>query len=324
MPKSNANKEIKFELHERSKHRARYNFDELVAVNPELSSFVFENKYKNQTIDFANPKAVLALNKSMLMANYGVKFWQIPEGYLCPPIPGRADYIHYAADLLAATNNGNIPKGEKINILDIGMGASCIYPLMGNAIYDWSFMGSEIDSDAIKSAQNIIDKNNLQDKITLKKQLNKCHFFQGILEQNQKIDLSICNPPCHANAEEAEAGTTRKWNNLKKLDTKKTVLNFGGHKNELWTRGGERTFIKNMIFESRKFSDSCLWFTTLVSKQDHLDSVYQNLKQAQVKEAKTINMGQGQKISRIVAWTFLSKQEQNNWCKKWEQKNTEK
>ena len=42
------------------------------------------------------------LNRAILMHHYGVKSWDIPAGYLCPPIPGRADYIHSVADLLAA------------------------------------------------------------------------------------------------------------------------------------------------------------------------------------------------------------------------------
>jgi 23S rRNA (adenine1618-N6)-methyltransferase len=43
-----------------------------------------------------------------------------------PSIPGRADYIHYIADLLAESNNGIIPRSWDQG-LDIGIGANCIY-----------------------------------------------------------------------------------------------------------------------------------------------------------------------------------------------------
>ena len=83
-----------------------------------------------------------------------------------------------------------------------------------------------------------------------------------------------------------------------------TVLNFGGKNNELWTKGGERQFIKNMIQESKDFAKSVKWFSTLVSKKANLNAIYDALQKVKAKEVKTIPMGQGQKISRIVAWTF--------------------
>ena len=93
------NKE-KIELHPRNKHRERYDFQQLINTCPELAPFVKLNNYNDESIDFFNPNAVKMLNKALLKQHYGINNWEIPEGYLCPPIPSRADYLHYIADLL--------------------------------------------------------------------------------------------------------------------------------------------------------------------------------------------------------------------------------
>ena len=102
---------IKTNLHERNKHRGRYDFKLLIEISPDLTEFVNKNKYGDASIDFFDPLAVKALNRALLMHFYGLKFWEIPNGYLCPPIPGRADYIHHIAELLGSNNQGKIPKG---------------------------------------------------------------------------------------------------------------------------------------------------------------------------------------------------------------------
>lgn len=304
-------------LHPRNVHRDRYDFESLCKSDPSLLPFVFENQYGDQTIDFANPDSVRNLNRALLKHFYNIEFWDIPEGYLCPPIPGRADYIHYAADLLARSNSGKIPTGQKVKVLDIGTGANLIYPILGNSIYDWSFEGAELDQKSIISAQQIIKKNpTLNGKIELRHQPDSSRIFTGIIEKDEFFDLTICNPPFHESAAEAEAGNARKVKNLKGKTSAKPTLNFGGQANELWCEGGESKFIKRMIQESIEFKFSCCWFTTLVAKEVTLPSIYANLKRAGVTEMKTIPMSQGNKKSRIVAWTFLNPKQIENWGKK--------
>ncbi|MBI9098576.1 MAG: RlmF-related methyltransferase, partial [Spirochaetaceae bacterium] len=111
-------------LHERNIHRDRYDLDALIKVLPELQEYTIKNPSGEKTIDFSDPKAVLSLNKALLKKYYNVENWMIPKGYLCPPIPGRADYIHYAADLLGEMNNGDVPRGKRVNVLDVGTGAN--------------------------------------------------------------------------------------------------------------------------------------------------------------------------------------------------------
>jgi len=303
-------------LHPRNKHRERYDFKQLINACPELAKHVKVNAYGNESIDFSNPKAVKWLNKALLKKYYGVDYWDIPTGYLCPPIPGRADYIHYIADLLGNSNGGKIPTGSKIKCMDIGVGASCVFPIIGNKEYGWSFIASETDTVALESANKIITYNAFLNKnIELRFQENARDIFHGIMERNEPVDVTICNPPFHSSPEEAMEGSLRKQSSLthKKITT--PTLNFGGQSNELWCEGGEERFVRDMIRQSKQFSSNCFWFTTQISKQSHLDGIYEALSTARAVEVKTIPMGQGTKVSRIVAWTFLKPDQQNVWKK---------
>ncbi len=298
---------LKPSLHPRNRHREQYDFKVLTTSCEELKPFVTHNKFGNETIDFANPKAVKMLNKALLKHFYHVENWNIPANYLCPPIPGRADYIHYIADILAENNLGNI-SSSNIKCLDIGVGANCVYPIIGNYEYNWQFVGTDIDAKALENATQIINANpNLKDKIELRLQTNPKHIFFGIIKENEKFDMTICNPPFHASFAEAQAGTMRKLNNLNHKKAQKVTLNFGGKSNELWCDGGEQKFIQNMIVESKRFATSCRWFSTLVSKASNLKGIYATLKKANATNIKTIPMSQGNKVSRIVAWTFFTK-----------------
>lgn len=301
-------------LHPRNPHRFRYDFDKLTTSFPELKSFVFVNEHDVETIDFANPDAVKALNKALLIADYDIQNWDIPANYLCPPIPGRADYVHYIADLLAESNNGIIPEDENVIGLDIGIGANCIYPIIGNNAYNWSFVGTDIDENAIQNCKKIITENpKLIDAISLQLQTEPRFIFKNIILPEDKFAFTICNPPFHASQDEATKSTIRKVNNLENTRTKNPILNFGGQNAELWCEGGEFGFITQMIYESVKYPLQVFWFTTLVSKKDNLKSIYKTLNKVGAVEIKTIEMAQGQKTSRFVAWTFLSEKQQKDW-----------
>jgi 23S rRNA (adenine1618-N6)-methyltransferase len=301
-------------LHPRNHHRSLYDFEPLYVKTPELKPFVFVNEYGSKTVDFSNPEAVKNLNKVLLKTHYGIIDWDLPADYLCPPIPGRADTIHYIADLLAEFNNGVIPIGNQIMGLDIGVGANCIYPILGNALYDWSFVATDIDTKAIENCVTIIEMNpHLIEVINLQQQLNPRFIFKDIILPEDKFAFTICNPPFHASKEEAARSSSRKVSNLTQQKATNPVLNFGGQNNELWCEGGELAFITQMIYESVKYPFQCYWFTTLVSKKDHLKSIYKTLSKVDAAVVKTIEMSQGQKISRLVAWTFLSEKQREGW-----------
>lgn len=312
---SASKKEHKLMLHPRNPHRTRYNFTLLADSCPELAPYIKRNQFGSQTIDFANPEAVKVLNRALLNHFYGVLFWDIPEGYLCPAIPGRADYIHYLADLLADSNDGHIPRGRGVRVLDVGTGANCVYPIVGSQEYGWQFTGTEANPVALNAAKAVVDANpSLKKRIKLRQQTDPKQIFAGIWHDADWFDITLCNPPFHDSESSMSSENKRKWRGLK-MPKKNAAdgLNFGGHAPELWCEGGEVGFITRMIEESKDYQDRCFWFTSLVARKEHLGSIYRVLTSVGAVQVKTIEMAQGQKVSRFVAWSFLDPAQADYW-----------
>jgi 23S rRNA (adenine1618-N6)-methyltransferase len=281
-------------LHTRNRFRERYDFPRLVKACPPLAKFIAPNAHGDDGLDYSNPDAVKALNRALLADAYAVQHWDIPRGYLCPPIPGRSDYIHHLADLIGTD--------AARRILDIGTGANCIYPIIGAREYGWRFVGADIDAIAAKWARALVAANpQLRGKIDIRLQPSPAQCFAGIIRPGERFDATMCNPPFHATAAEAAATARQKQTNL---GIKKDTLNFGGTNGELWCVGGELAFIRRMISQSVEVQDSCDWFTTLVSKSANIPPLQRALKTAPAREVRTIEMAHGQKKSRILAWTF--------------------
>jgi len=301
-------------LHPRNPHRFGYDFKELIKSHAALSAFVFTNKFGIESVDFTKPEAVKELNTALLKHHYGITYWDIPEGYLVPPIPGRADYIHHAADIMASANKGVIPTGHTIRVMDLGVGASCVYAIIGQKEYEWTFTGVDIDSEALRSSQKIIDSNeSLQGSVELRLQKNPANLLFGSVEPSDEFDLVICNPPFHNSLDDVKEAATRKWKNLGVKGGEEPVLNFGGQKAELIFPGGEDAFVSRLVSQSVQLPTHCYWYTSLISKESTLKHVLSALKKVQPVALHTVNMSQGQKNSRLVAWTFLSEREQRNW-----------
>nr|WP_265937503.1 RlmF-related methyltransferase [Marinobacter orientalis] len=201
------------DLHPRNLHNQGYDFPALVKSHPALAPHVKPNAHGELSIDFADPLAVKTLNAALLNRYYNIVDWDIPEGALCPPIPGRADYIHYMADLLVGAGPGLEQPG--IKLLDIGTGANGIYPLLASQIYGWQCVGSDINTQSLENVAAIIANNpTLEDRVTLRTQDDKNHMFEGIIQAGEFFDVSVCNPPFHASPDEALKGSRLKLNNL--------------------------------------------------------------------------------------------------------------
>jgi 23S rRNA (adenine1618-N6)-methyltransferase len=292
----------KTNLHPRNLHRGRYPFNELTKALPALRPYLTRNEQNETTINFTDPEAVKVLNQALLKHYYKIQSWDIPEGFLCPPIPGRADYLHYLADVLAEGNNGTTPTGPAVKVLDVGVGANCIYPLLGHQAYGWNFVGSEADYIAAAWAKKTVEENGLTKAIDIRKQTSYNHIFEGVIKPGEKFDITMCNPPFHSSSREVKEKSQRKWEKLGQ-DTG-AGLNFGGRNNELWCEGGEPRFLNKMMSESKQFARQCKWFSSLISQKTTLPGCYKSLDYLGAAEVKTIPMSQGQKVSRILVWRF--------------------
>lgn len=314
--KAPRSQEEKQSMHPRNRHRLGYDFEALAKIEPSLKAYLAPNPHGGGlSLDYAKPKAVLALNKALLKQNYGVESWDLPETYLCPPIPGRADYLHWVADLLREDLGEQKAQGESCRVLDLGTGANLVFPILGRAEYGWSFVGSDVNREALSHAAELVVRNRfLQGRVDLRLQSDASRCLGGIVKKGENFTLSICNPPFHASAAEASAGTLRKLRNLGGRKIAQKVLNFGGGSSELWCLGGELGFLTRLIHESGSFAQNVLWFTSLVSKSANVEPLQKRLQAAGIAEQRLIGMRQGQKISRILAWTYFKPEERKRWA----------
>lgn len=285
-------------FHPRNKHQGRYDFARLIASSPALREFVAKNRYGDASIDFSDPKAVKALNAALLRDQYGIVDWDVPEGFLCPPIPGRADLIHYAADLIDGR------RGESVRVLDIGVGANAIYPIVGRVDYGWSFVGTDIDPVAVESARKIVHANGaLKGGIEIRLQAKPQNIFNGVIHDGERFDLVVCNPPFHASQADAEDAARKKWAGLGKAPAERPALNFGGSASELWCDGGETGFVRRLIGESEAYKNRVGWFTALLSRSSSVEELVRVLERLKAR-VRVVPMTQGQKTSRILAWQW--------------------
>jgi 23S rRNA (adenine1618-N6)-methyltransferase len=324
-------------LHSSNKHRGLYEFDALTKVVPQLKSLIKLNPKGQKTIDFSDPQSVKLLNKALLAHYYRVEHWDIPQGYLCPPIPGRADYVHRLADLLV-TEMPTI-QGNRCRMLDIGTGANCIYPLIAAAEYRWSVVGTDVASAALNNALRIVQNNpQLAEMIRFRLQPDPQAVFANVIEDKERFELSMCNPPFHGSEQEAKEGSAKKVRNLARprasfrgdgpsprirqsnngvakstKEPNQAVLNFGGQQAELWCEGGELAFISRMANESKRFSSQVLWFSTLISKNDNVRPMKRLLARLGVVKVHVEEMQQGHKTSRFIAWTFQTAEQRKIW-----------
>lgn len=309
-----------------------------------------------QTVNWSNPESVRALNTALLVADYGINSNYadiLPKGALFPPVPGRADYIHHIADLLQSSNtNGgkdNVPTGRQVVGIDVGTGASCIYPLLAASIYGWRMIATEINSMSIRSARDIVAANELDELIDVRAQEKSDFIFDGVLQPEEVVDFTMCNPPFYPSKEAFQAENARKQRGLSRsrqarrnvspLPVHLTTFsksaagmsnNFGGNEHELWCNGGEVAFVKNMIRESELYRDRCLWFTSLVSRKNNLPKIecIMNMKgtrrnrkkggrrarsQVEVQAVQHLPMGTGHKSATILMWSFLDEGQRREW-----------
>ncbi|MGF1771370.1 23S rRNA (adenine(1618)-N(6))-methyltransferase RlmF [Vibrio wakamikoensis] len=310
-------------LHANNKHQGRYDFKRLIEAEPGLADHVVKNPHGDMSIAFSNPESVKVLNRALLKTYYGLSHWDIPNGYLCPPIPGRADYIHRLNEWLQYDLMQERPARARLKVtaLDIGVGANCIYPIVGATQYHWNWVGSDVDEGSLESAKNNVTLNGkLTRKIELRHQSQSEHIFEGVIQHGDVFVATTCNPPFHKSAEDAQKGTERKNANLAKnreqrgdLSQEKSQpakksegLNFGGQNAELWCPGGEEAFVLNMANESKKFAHQVIWFSTLLSKKDNIRPLQKRLEKLGATHVLIQEMAQGQKKSRFLAWSFMS------------------
>ena len=287
-------------MHPQNPYNKRYDLKRLTKHHSLLQKYIVLNPDQEETIDFSSSEAIYALNKAMLLADFRLKDFQLPKGYLIPPIPGRLDYLLYIRDFLS--EKFNISNDTKLRGLDVGSGANGIYCILGAQYFNWKMVGIDSDAKAVEISNNNINfSKELKNKIDIHYQQNKSFLFKNIVGLDELFDFMVCNPPFHNSKEDAIKGSLRKLNNL---STKKEfTLNFDGQANELWCNGGEILFIKRLIKESSYYKDQIKVFSSLVSKSDSLAKIKKQLNKVNA-DFHITSMVLGNKKGRYIFWWF--------------------
>ena len=273
-----------------------FNSDEFLNPNFKLLSeefsdfkkFVFINKYGGYSINWKNPNALRELVKTLLNKYLNIIYYEIPENYLIPTLTSRYNYLNYINKVF---KKKKIDKGENKILVDIGTGANIIYPLLGYKIFNWKFIGSEINDEAINIGRKILKENNLENDILIIKQNNNKKIFENIINFKNKYFCSICNPPFFD------------INHEEKKDNLFTDNEY--NYNEVYCEGGEIFFIKEMIKESYLFRNNIFLFSTLIGRKNNMKKIYsviQKLKDIKFLEKKTIQQGNNSRY--IIIWSF--------------------
>ena len=258
---------------------------------PELKKFIIkqdEDKEKVFSFDWSNNDFSLLMAKSILDYYFDIKYYHVPKGYLIPPIPSRLNYINLINSSL------NEIKEENIMGIDIGTGANIIYPILGNSVYNWKFICSEINNDAYNNAKIILQKNNLEKNINLIKQNNKNNIFLGILNQEKKYTFSMSNPPYYDYEQEI------------KIEDKKRDNEFNF--DEVYYKNGELGFFERYFQESICYKKNIFLFTILIGKKsnaeiicDKINSYKDIIKLCDMKKIQT-----GNNMRYVIYWSFYN------------------
>ncbi|ANB15323.1 hypothetical protein AWJ20_2950 [Sugiyamaella lignohabitans] len=269
-------------------------FEFLAAKYVELRSFL-NSSSSVRGFDYSNPLAPYKLC-SVLAKEYFDLDINLSPSHLCPRIANRLDYILWIYRLLDGTELVN----EKLVGLDVGTGASCIYPLLGCAVFpDWKFYATEINPESIIQAMENCKRNEIKvgDRIIIMPV-----SVDDVLFPTNKFAstpmFTMCNPPFYESSKEL-AERTR----LKSSSPKTPVL--WANDSELYTKGGDLEFTRRMIDESLELKGKIKWYTTMVGKKETLISVVAKLKEYNIHNYVIHEISPGKVTKRwAVGWSF--------------------
>ncbi|GAA5872763.1 hypothetical protein JCM1840_004511 [Sporobolomyces johnsonii] len=245
---------------------------------------------KGATIDWQNDEAVRALTSALLERDFGLRL-SLPEDRLCPTVPSRLEYVLWVLKLALLTSDSpstlNAP--SRLTGLDVGTGASAIYPLLAcrtlcppdpSSSFSSSsssapaiqMLATDIDAHSLSFAEKNVFENGLLGQISLFHVEKQGRIFPPeVVESVEIIDFTMCNPPFYASPDEIAASLA-----AKELEPFAVCT---GASNEMLTPGGEVAFVSRMIDESLSLGSTKIrWFTSLLGKFSSISPLVDLLK----------------------------------------------
>ncbi|GAA6055031.1 hypothetical protein JCM3770_006703 [Rhodotorula araucariae] len=278
----------------RNPYAGPVDYAELAQQVPALSPFLRPSRDGRQTIDFRDDKAIRALNAALLQRDFALSL-DLPEDRLCPAVPSRLEYVLFVLQLALLTSDkpANSTPPSLVG-LDIGTGASAIYPLLAVRTLEPSseasssrntypssssfvtMLATDIDAHSLEYARRNVTQTGLSGRISVfEAEPEGALFPQKVLDSFDSIDFMMCNPPFYSSQDEIDATLA-----AKELEP---FAKCTGAENEMVTPGGEVAFVSRMVEESHKLGkDKIRWFTSLLGKHSSIGPLVELLKAKQI------------------------------------------
>ncbi|KAF8591744.1 hypothetical protein K439DRAFT_1401880 [Ramaria rubella] len=292
-------------MHPRNPYKDSIDFYSLADLFPLLKPYVSLSSSGKYSIDFKDPDAQRTLTQALLKRDFNLTL-TLPDHRLCPPVPNRLNYILWIQDILSTFQNS--ASNQAIKGLDIGTGASAIYPLLACSLpntREWTFVGTEIDSLSASYAHRNVEINNLQSRITiwpiqspLDVTADSAILTPLTQDPESRFDFTMCNPPFYGSASEIKDSAKAKVLPPNAVCT--------GAETEMITPGGETAFVLQMLHESarRDVQGRCRWFTSMLGKLSSVGEIVSQLRKMNIDNYGLSQFTQGTTRRWAVAWSF--------------------
>jgi len=301
MPKHHqSSAQFNVRMHPRNPYSAPINIAELARQFPDVCHHVISRLPNGRVVyDWHAPGATYAVTRALLKRDFALD-WQQPLHHLCPPVPGRLNYLLWLEDLVLQDAAAAAP--TSVCVADIGTGASAIFPLLGARRFGWSFVGLDSSAEALEHAGANVQRNCLQHLVSLRLVPHDGNVADA-LASNPNITHTVCNPPFFS------ASSSSAWR--QRTDAGGGA---GGGKVacaavecELYTEGGEVQFMGNIIQQSA--ASACRhhvrWFTCMVGIKADLKQLKRMCSAAGAAHVRTTTFFQGHTLRWGLAWSFL-------------------
>ncbi|KAM9853438.1 RNA N(6)-adenosine-methyltransferase mettl16 [Aulostomus maculatus] len=279
-------------MHPRNRYKDKPpDFAYLASKYPDFQQHVHTSLTGRPVVNFKEPEAVRALTCTLLKEDFGLSI-EIPLERLIPTVPLRLNYIHWVEDLIDGQKQ---PRRG----IDIGTGASCIYPLLGATMNGWYFLATEVDDICFDYATKNVEQNNLSDLVKVVKVPQKTLLMDALKEETEIVyDFCMCNPPFFANQLEAKGVNSR---NSRRPPP--SSVNTGGV-TEIMAEGGELEFVKRIIHDSLQLKKRLRWYSCMLGKKCSLTPLKEELRKQGVPKVTHTEFCQGRTMRWALAWSF--------------------
>ncbi|KAJ7778097.1 S-adenosyl-L-methionine dependent methyltransferase [Mycena metata] len=280
-------------MHSRNPYTIPPDFRELAQAYPPLQPCLISYS-GGSSIDFQNEVSQRRLTEALLHRDFGISL-DLPLNRLCPPVPNRLNYVLWVEDLLRATR---LDEGSPAHGLDIGTGASAIYPLLSCKLNPyWSFVATDVDELSLTTARSNIERNGLAGRIRVFQTTPEARIFAPLhKDPSAKADFTMCNPPFYSSPEDVAASAGAKEFEPIAVCTGADV--------EMITPGGESSFVCRMVDESVELGERCRWYTSMLGKMSSLKQVIGVIRDHGIENYGITEFVQGSTRRWAVVWSF--------------------